>query len=195
MKSRGAIDRLLEGNQRFISGDRIGVLAQWQPDIMAVSQKPFAAILGCSDSCVPLEQIFDLGPGEIFVVRVAGNIAGSSELGSLEYAVKHLGVALILVLGHEKCDVVKAALEGGAEGAIANVIDQIRPAVMPVLDQVEKPMDPWTEAARANVWHTMGDLLQRSEVIADAVKKGDISVEGAMFSFTSGEVSMLEEKG
>lgn len=195
MKSHGALDRLLEGNRRFISGERIGVPCQWQPDAMAVSQKPFAAILGCADSRVPPEQIFDLGPGEVFVVRVAGNVAGPSELGSLEYAVKELSVALVLVLGHEKCAAVKVALDNEGEGAIADVVDRIKPAVKPVLDQVEKPVDPWKEAVKANVWHAMGELVEKSSVIAKAVKNGDVSLEGALFSFESGKVSILEERG
>jgi carbonic anhydrase len=195
MKSHGALDRLLEGNRRFVSGERVGVHCQWQPDVMAVSQKPFAAILGCSDSRVPPEQIFDLGPGEIFVVRVAGNVAGPSELGSLEYAVKHLDVALVLVLGHEQCGAVKAALEDEGEGAIADVVDRIKPAVKPVLNQVEKPRDPWMEAVKANVWYTMSGIVEKSGVIAEAVQRGDVSLEGALFSFASGKVSTLEERG
>lgn len=195
MNSQFALNRLLEGNQRFISGERVGVRNQWRPEVMAASQEPFAAVLGCSDSRVPPEQIFDLGPGEIFVVRVAGNTAGPSELGSLEYAVKYLGVSLVMVLGHEKCGAVKAALEEGVEGAVADVVDRIRPAIKPVLDQVEKSRDPWTEAVRANVRHTVGALMDGSPAIAEAVRSGSLGLEGGIFSFASGRVVRPEEDG
>jgi carbonic anhydrase len=194
MSIHGPLDRLLEGNRRFISGERIGVSARWEPDTMVVSQKPFAAVLGCSDSRVPPEQIFDLGPGEIFVVRVAGNIAGSSEVGSLEYAVRHLGVPLVLVMGHEGCGAVKAALEEEGDDEVGGVIAQIRPAVKPVLNQAEETRDIWTEAVRANVWNTMNALIGQSEVIRETVQNGDISLVGAIFSLSSGRVSILEEK-
>lgn len=194
MSIHGPLDRLLEGNRRFISGERTGVSARWEPDTMVVSQKPFAAVLGCSDSRVPPEQIFDLGPGEIFVVRVAGNIAGSSEVGSLEYAVRHLGVSLVLVMGHEGCGAVKAALEGEGDDELGGVIAQIRPAVKPVLNQAEETRDIWTEAVRANVWNTMNALIGQSEVIRETVQNGDISLAGAIFSLSSGRVSILEEK-
>ena len=194
MGIHGPLDRLLEGNQRFISGERTGVSARWEPDTMVISQRPFAAVLGCSDSRVPPEQIFDLGPGEIFVVRVAGNIAGPSETGSLEYAVQHLGVSLVLVLGHEGCGAVKAALDKEGDGAVGGVIAQIRPAVDPIHNRAEKIEDIWNEAVRANVRLTMDTLIERSEVIRTKVQNGTIAHAGAIFSLSSGKVSILKDR-
>jgi len=141
------------------------------------------------------EHILDQGFGEIVVVRVAGNIAGLSELGSLEYAVKHLKVPLLLVLGHEECGVVKAALQGEAPGAVGELIKEIGPAVRPVLDQEEEVEDVVLEAVQANVWHTMGKLIERSPVIAEAVQSGSLMLTGAVYSLTTSQVAILEEEG
>jgi carbonic anhydrase len=194
MSIHGPLDRLLEGNVRFISGERIGVSARWEPDTMVVSQRPFAAVLGCSDSRVPPEQIFDLGPGEIFVVRVAGNTAGPSEVSSLEYAVQHLGVSLVLVMGHEGCGAVKAALEEEGDDAAGDVVARIRPAVKLVAKQTGETADIWSDAVRANIGHTMSALIEQSEVIRESVKSGAVSLVGALFSLSSGRVSVLEER-
>ena len=118
---------------------------------MVEGQSPSAAVLCCSDSRVGPEHILDQGLGDIFVVRVAGNIAGLSELGNLEYAVEHLKVPLLLVLRHEGCGAVKAALQGDATGAIGELIKQIGPAVRPVLDQEEEVEDVELEAVQTNI--------------------------------------------
>jgi carbonic anhydrase len=109
--------------------------------------------------------------------------------------VRHLGVPLLLVLGHEGCGAVKAALEGEADGAVGELISQIQPVVRPVMEQVERVKNTLMEAVQANVWHTMGMLVERSPVIAGAVRSGDLVLAGAVYSLTSGKVSVLEEKG
>lgn len=192
MTGNSPLEKLLEGNRRFISGGRTGASAAWDPDAMLAGQEPFAAVLGCSDSRVPPEQVFDLGPGEIFVVRVAGNIAGPSQTGSLEYAVSHLHVPLLLVLGHDDCGAVNAALKSSTIGAIGDLIEHVRFAVDHVLESGEDTHDLLFEAVRANVLRTMGDLVGRSSVIAKAVQDGRLSLVGALFSLESGEVSVLE---
>lgn len=128
-------------------------------------------------------------------MRVAGNIAGLSELGSLEYAVEHLKVPLLMVLGHEACGAVKAALQGGATGAIGELIKEIGPAVRPVLDQEEEVEDVVLEAVQANIWHTMGKLIERSPVIAGAVQSGSLMLTGAVYSLTTGQITILDEEG
>ena len=192
MNDSSPLDRLLEGNRRFVSGKKTGVSAAWDSEAMLSGQEPFAAVLGCSDSRVPPEQLFDLGPGEVFVVRVAGNIAGPSQLGSLEYAVSHLHVPLLLVLGHDDCGAVKAAMESSATGAVGDLIEYVRFAVEHVLGREDETHGVLYEAVRANVLRTMGDLVGRSSVIAKAVQNGNLALVGALFSLESGEVSVLE---
>jgi carbonic anhydrase len=128
-------------------------------------------------------------------VRVAGNIAGLSELGSLEYAVEHLKVPLLLVLGHEGCGAVKAALQGEVPGALGELIKEIGPAVRPVLDQEEEVEDVVLKAVQANVWHTMEKLLERSPVIVGAVQSGSLMLTGAVYSLTTGQITLLVEEG
>jgi len=144
---------------------------------------------------VPPENIFDQTHGEIFVVRVADNIAGPSEVGSLEYAVEHLRVPLVLVMGHEGCGAVKAALEGAeAPGALGKVIGEITPAVEPVHQQKDQSRDTVSEAVRANVWYTMNQLLKRSDVVKGSVQSGGLLLSGAVYSLGTGVVETLSEE-
>jgi carbonic anhydrase len=145
---------------------------------------------------VPPEHVLDRKIGEIFVVRVAGKVPGPAVIGSLEYAVSHLRVPLLLVLGHEKCGAVKAALEGmgsTAVGALGALIQELEPAVRPVLDQEEKVKDILHEAVHASVWFTMNRILERSQIIRDAVEEGVLLLKGAVYSLQTGEVTILEE--
>jgi len=143
-----ALKKLIDGNNRFVQS------AQAQKDIgnnrrteLTKGQHPFAVILSCSDSRVPPEHIFDQGLGDIFVVRVAGNVADSIELGSVEYAAEHLGVPLILVLGHQSCGAVKATVDGGKpEGNIESIVKKIAPAVKKARETV-KEKDKLLDAA------------------------------------------------
>jgi len=165
---------------------------------MVEGPSPSAAVLCCSDSRVGPEHILGQGLGDIFVVRVADNIAGLPELGNLEYAeyaVEHLKVPLLLVLGHEGYGAVKAALQGDATGAIGELIKEIGPAVRPVLDQEEEVEDVELEAVQANIWHTMGKLIERSSVIAGAVQSGSLMLTGAVYSLTTGQITLLDEEG
>lgn len=193
-KGGGALEVLLEGNRRFTEGNHRE--AGERPDLAGLtdSQSPFAAVLCCSDSRVPPEHIFDQGFGRIFVVRVAGNIAGESEVGSLEYAVDHLHVPLLLVLGHEGCGAVKAALGDGAQGALGRLLERLVPAVKPVLRQGEGVEDAVTEAVEANIWYTMNRLIRESPVIDRGVQAGRLLLKGACYSLSSGEVRMLTEE-
>ena len=157
-----------------------------------------AAVLCCSDSRVSPEHVLDKKIGDIFVVRVAGNVPVTAVIGSLEYAVAYLKVPLLLVLGHEGCGAIKAALDGAgkeAGGAMGELIREIEPAVKPVLQQEEEVDDIMHEAVCANVWHTMEKLIERSPVIAEAVQGGSLMLTGAVYSLTTSQVAILEEEG
>ena len=134
MKGSEVLEKILSGNKRFVQGERTSVCNRVDEDLgaMVQSQSPISAVLSCSDSRVPPEHVLDKKIGEVFVGRVAGKVPGPSVIGSLEYAVAHLKVPLILVLGHEGCGAIKAALEGvgtGAKGALGELIREIEPAV------------------------------------------------------------------
>jgi carbonic anhydrase len=197
MKGSEVLEKILKGNRRFLQGDRIGICNPVDVDLgkMVQSQNPIAAVLSCSDSRVPPEHVLDKKIGEIFVVRVAGKVPGPAVLGSLEYAVEHLKVPLLLVLGHERCGAVKAALEGvgnAADGALGALIRELEPAVRPVLDQEEEAEDVLHEAVHASVWYTMNRILESSPLIADAVREGDLLLQGAVYSLQTGEVTLLQ---
>lgn len=195
MTGSEVLQRLVDGNRRFVSGRGPGLTAPVDLRSLVDSQSPAAAVLSCSDSRVPPHHVLDQGIGEIFVVRVAGTVPGPAVLGSLEYAVGQLKVPLLLVLGHEGCGAVKAALSGGGEGALGELVREIEPAVRPVLEQDEEVEDVMEEAVKANVWHTMNRLLERSTVIAGAVTEGRLLVKGAVYSLRTGEVALLEAEG
>ena len=195
MDNKERLNKLMEGNRRFVSGDRVGVSAPWDPDAMLSGQEPFAAVLGCSDSRVPPEQLFDLGPGEIFVVRVAGNIAGKSQIESLEYAVSHLHVPLLVILGHDDCGAIKAALQSEAAGAAGDLIQHVRLAVSHLLVGGKTFHDVLHEAVLENILSTVEDLVNRSPLIREKLERGDLALVGARLSLDSGEVSVLKVRG
>lgn len=200
MKGSEVLEKILNGNRRFVQGERTGLCNPVDVDLKAMvhTQSPLAAVLSCSDSRVPPEHVLDKKIGEIFVVRVAGKVPGPVVIGSLEYAVEHLKVPLLLVLGHEGCGAVKAALEnseGGVEGALGELIREIEPAVKPILEQYEDNEDVMREAVQATIWHTMNKLLERSPLIARAVKTGRLMLKGAVYSLTTGAVTILDEEG
>ena len=161
-----------------------------------MTQTPYAVILGCSDSRVLIEIVFDQGPGDIFSVRVAGNVADSSALGSVQYAVKHLKVFLIVVLGHEGCGAVGAALKDEAALAeepqgVRDLLDLIVPALRdlpPIRDKKAR----MREAVTRNVWAQKA-ALERDPLIADAIAAGQVKVVGAFYEIASGAIDFLED--
>ena len=200
MKSSEVLEWILKGNKRFLRGERTGICNPVDVDLGSLvhRQRPIAAVLSCSDSRVPPEHVLDMKIGEIFVVRVAGKVPGPAVVGSLEYAVEQLKVPLLLVLGHEGCGAVKAALAGvenGARGALDELIREIVPAVQPVLEQAEDGADVMHEAVYANVKFTVNRILERSPVIAAAVRNGKLLSVGAVYSLQTNEITLLEEKG
>ena len=153
---------------------------------MLLDQKPFAAILGCSDSRVAPEILFDQGIGDIFVVRVAGNVAGPIEMDSLDYATYYLGASLILVLGHERCGAVQAVLNNQSK-AIESVAALIEPAVKSIENKKE---DSLTLAVKANVKSVVA-YLKSTPVIAELVKQGKVEVVGGFYDLNTGKVEII----
>ncbi len=185
-----ALRLLLEGNARYVAGQMHHPHqdARRREEISA-GQQPFAAILCCSDSRVPPEVVFDRGLGDVFVVRTAGNLADAIALGSLEYAVDHLGTPLVMVLGHEKCGAVTAAVQGGeAPAHIAAIVEALRPAIESVPTDCADPVD-W--ATRANVRQLVAQL-KANPIMAGRVAAGTLRIVGAIYYLHSGEVTLLE---
>jgi carbonic anhydrase len=188
-----ALATLMEGNQRFVARKRLNP----HQDIariteVAVGQEPFAAILSCADSRVVPEIAFDQGMGDLFVVRVAGNVARTDEIASEEYAIALLKTPLLMVLGHERCGAVTAALKGlsaGGEwpGDIASLVLAIEPAVKA---SAGEEGDRLTNAVKANV-RLQVDRLLGSSVIAAAVQEGQLKVVGAYYDLDTGVISLV----
>ena len=180
---------LIEGNQRFVENKRKFPDQEWKRITeVAPSQAPFAAVLGCADSRVPVEIICDQGFGNIFVCRVAGNVATPEEIGSLEFAVVELGVKVIWVLGHERCGAVKAAIEGGElPGQIGSLTNAIKEAVERSKNQ---PGDKVENAVKENV-RLQIENLKKSQVIADLIKQGKLIVVGGYYDLDTGAVSIV----
>ena len=189
-----ALQRLIEGNKLFIAvKSRHPHQTEGRRMEVASGQKPIAVILGCSDSRVPPEVIFDQGLGDLFVVRVAGNIVDSAVQGSIEYAVAELGVPLIVVLGHQRCGAVKATVEvvekgGQLPGQIEAIADKIKPAVKSVKDL---PGDVLNNSIKANVEMVVGQLKNSQPILAGSVKESRLKIAGAIYELDSGIVSFV----
>ncbi len=186
-----AVEKLLEGNRRFVEGKLINGPKPFERDEeLRKKQRPFATILSCSDSRVPPETIFDQGRGDIFIVRVAGNTIDDLALGSLEYGVTQLGANLLMVLGHEKCGAVDATLAGKPlPGHIDDIAKLIAPAMASKPSCEEK--DNLDCAVRGNVNWLMGKIPQSSPLLAPLVKSGKLKVVGAYYDLDSGKVELL----
>ena len=193
-----AIRALQDGNARFFSGSASRPeLGANERRAQIIGQTPFAAVLACSDSRVPVELVFDQGFGQLFVVRVAGNVIGESGLGTLEYAIKHLDVHLVMVMGHEGCGAVAAAMMSPEQIAqepehLQKLIGKIKPSVenMPPIRDKKARM---REAVLNNVRHQVAELRQK-EVIRAAEASGKIRVIGGFYEIGSGAVDFLIEE-
>jgi carbonic anhydrase len=191
-----ALKMLQEGNGRFICAGprRLNQNAKRRVETAEKGQKPFAAVLACADSRVPVEVLFDRGIGDIFVVRDAGNIATNTDIGSIEYAVDHLGTSLVVVLGHSKCGAVTAAVEGGeAPPNIKAIVDFIAPAVATAKNVApDKSGEALVPAAiTANVWQAISDIYKNSPMIRGKVKDGRVKLVGANYDIKSGKVNWM----
>ena len=196
-----ALKILYEGNHRFVSGvSNSNVLTNKarRHELVAV-QKPFAIILGCSDSRVPAEIVFDQGLGDLFVIRVAGNIVAPSQLGSVEFAAEKFGTRLVVVMGHSKCGAVLATLEGLRHDPkeksqnLCSIIDHIRPSIdMLPGAKLKKYSDAFVQqAVRANICASVNQLQQGSEILEQLIKKDGLIIVGAEYSLETGIVDFF----
>ncbi len=196
-----ALQRLREGNLRFVDDLRSDQApmdrARRQ---LAAGQEPFAIVLGCSDSRVPAEFVFDQGLGDLFVIRIAGNIVAPSQIGSVEFAVERFGTRLIVVLGHSRCGAVIATLEGILNPTVhqwrhvGSIVERIRPAVEPLL-ATELRHDPERllhQAVRANVRISANQLRRGSDFLEGLIERGDLLVVGAEYSLDTGVVDFFD---
>jgi carbonic anhydrase len=188
-----ALQLLLDGNKRFVAGklEHPNQTPERRAEV-AKGQHPFAAVLACADSRTPPEIIFDRGLGDIFTVRVAGNVADKVVIESLDYSVKHLGVRVVMVLGHRRCGAVIAAVEGHegtADQDVGPMLSELRPAVA---ESKSMPGDPVENAVRENVMLVMKNLAT-SEELAAMVKSGDLKIVGGIYDLDTGTIEMLKE--
>lgn len=187
-----ALQRLEQGNARFVTGrlsptTPAGIAAAREK--VAQGQKPFAIVVACSDSRVGPEVIFDQKVGDIFVVRTAGEVIDPFELGTIEYAVAHLGSPLIMVVGHERCGAVAAAVAGAKEpGHIAAVLKAIQPAVR---ETKSEPGDPVHNAVVAQALNVARQLQNTGPILKEAVQNGKLTIIAALYNLDTGKVSLL----
>jgi len=197
MTPEKAYDLLKDGNKRFVENKRKFPDQDWMTIAeVAPQQKPFAAILGCADSRVPAEICFDRGFGDIFVCRVAGNVATPEEIGSLEFAVLELGVKVIMVLGHERCGAVKAAIQFAKDkvalpGHIGSLVEAIMPAVESAKNQAG---DQVQNTVIANV-RLNANRVHASEEISKAINAGNVKIVGGSYDLDTGAVTPVEMLG
>ena len=185
MSSTEALERLSEGNSRFVK-DKLEHKKQnsERRAQLSAGQHPFAIVLSCADSRVIPEITFDTGLGELFVVRVAGNVANTSSIASIEYAVANLGTKLIVVMGHQSCGAVGAAIAGGDAGPNLNkLVSYISPSVEKL--GKEASMD---SIIKENANHSAATLKSKSQIIADAVNSGEVEIVSAYYSLETGAV-------
>jgi carbonic anhydrase len=200
--AREALERLREGNRRFASDTRSHgpLTSQARRDELTEGQEPFAIILGCSDSRVPAELVFDQGLGDLFVIRVAGNIVAPSQVGSVEFAAALFGTRLVVVLGHTQCGAIKATLDelqrptGSQSRNIRSIVDRVRPAVEGLLgtefgNDREAMM---RHAVRANIRASVDQLRHGSEILEQLIEREGLLIVGAEYSLESGVVDFFD---
>ena len=190
MEAKQALEQLIEGNKRYVEGDlrHPHTDLSWR-DSLQNAQHPFAVILSCADSRVVPELLFDQGLGDLFVIRVAGNVAKDKVFGSMEYAVKFLNCKLIVVLGHENCGAVHASIgDSDPGGHIGSIIEKIKPAVY-MAKRMEG--DHLTNSVKVNAQITAEEVKESKPILSDAVKTGGLMVVPAYYKLTSGEVEWI----
>jgi carbonic anhydrase len=196
-----ALQRLVEGNRRFAANVRgmDAVMSQMRRAELADSQYPFAVVVGCSDSRVPAEIVFDQGLGDLFVIRVSGNIVAPSQLGSVEFAADRFGTSLVVVLGHSRCGAVEATLDCLKSGtrrsaSLMSIVDRIAPAVITLAETCpEMSRDRlWAEAVRANVRASANQIRHGTRELEELVASGRLLVVGAEYDLVKGEVDFFD---
>jgi carbonic anhydrase len=202
ISAREALLLLRDGNRRFAadvrSHERLPSRARRIE--LAAGQAPFAAILGCSDSRVPVEIVFDQGLGDLFVIRVAGNIVAPSQIGSVEFAAEQFGTRLVVVLGHSRCGAIQATLEQlqrpkeNQSRNLRAIVDLVRPSLESLLaSDLKHDLDAlWNEAVRANIRASVRHLRHGSEIIEHLIQHDGLLVVGAEYSLATGEVDFFD---
>jgi len=199
--AKEALQRLVAGNKRFVADEPIHPRAsrEWRKGLTG-GQKPFAAVLSCSDSRVPSELVFDQGFGDLFVIRVAGNIVAPSQVGSVEFAAARYYTRLVVVLGHSQCGAILATLEemltstGNQSHNLRAIVDRVRPAIEPLFltDLRHDPDALVKEAVRANIRASVDHLRHGSEVLEKLIHKEGLMVIGAEYSLDTGVVAFFD---
>src|SRR5687767_8454497 len=202
MSAREALEHLRVGNRRFASGVRSSdiLASEARRSELAAGQEPFAIILGCSDSRVPAEIVFDQGLGDLFVIRVAGNIVAASQIGSVEFAAERFGTRLVVVLGHSQCGAVRATLDELQQPTelqsrnLRSIVDRVRPSVQALLDTElrHNPESLIRHAVRANVRMSVGQLRHGSDLLEHLVRTSGLLIVGAEYSLETGVVEFFE---
>ncbi len=201
--AREALERLREGNRRFVSNVRSyeSLAGEARRAEVAAGQEPFAIILGCSDSRVPAEIVFDQGLGDLFVIRVAGNIVAPSQVGSVEFAAEQYGTRLVVVLGHSQCGAILATIDqlkrptANHSKNLHSIVDRVRPSVEPLLAAHPAHGDRdglVRDAVRANVRMSAGHLRHGSEILEQLIEKDGLAIVGAEYSLETGVVEFFD---
>jgi carbonic anhydrase len=202
ISARDALELLREGNRRFVAEvrNRNGIASGARRRELVDGQEPFAIILGCSDSRVPAEIVFDQGLGDLFVIRVAGNIVAPSQIGSVEFAAAQFDTRLVVVLGHNQCGAIEATVEElqrpteDQSPNLRSIVDRVRPAVWPLL-QTELRHDPAAllqHAVRANIRMSADHLRHGSAILENLIGREGLLVVGAEYSLETGEVAFFD---
>jgi len=202
MNPRDALQRLRDGNRRFAANLQAAepLFSKTDRDALAADQEPFAIILGCSDSRVPAEIVFDQGLGDLFVIRVAGNIVAPSQVGSVEFAVSRYGTRLVVVLGHSQCGAILATIDELTRGSdntsrnIRSIVDRVKPSVESIMStELRNDTDALVKAAiRANVRASADHLRHGSEIIEKLIEDDGLLVVGAEYSLETGTVDFFD---
>ncbi len=193
-----ALQRLEIGNARFVANESALDITSARRRELSKGQDPYAIVLGCADSRVPTEVVFDQGLGELFVIRVAGNIVQPSQIGSVEFAVQHFGTRLVVVLGHTGCGAIQATIEAlrhpeeDESANIAAIVSRIQPAVEGLLDEIEDPQELEHHAVRENVRYQTEALRHGSTIVEYLVSRGDLVIVGAEYNLETGVVDFFD---
>ena len=200
LSAREAMSRLVDGNRRYVQNVR-SVEAMLSHSRRGLEpQRPLAIVLGCSDSRAPAELVFDQGLGDLFVIRVAGNIVAPSQVGSVEFAAEHFGTRLVVVMGHTSCGAIDAAIEAVARKAgptsrnLMSIVDRVRPSIesLALTELANDPVRLRREAMRANVRVSVSHLRHSSEIIEGLVDREGLWVVGSELDLATGEVSYFD---
>lgn len=189
-----AANELNTGNKQYLTGEVDMDVSAFLREKLTEGQKPHTVVITCSDSRVPPELIFNADLGELFTIRTAGNVVGDYEVGSVEYAVDHLGSQLVLVMGHSNCGAVGAAVEGHASGNVASIVDEIVPSVKKARDTESSEESIAEKAEDLNVENTLAKLRE-SAVIKELEESGKIKLIGAKYDIDTGKVKYFTDNG